>query len=95
MQVPACPTRDRGKLANSLFDDRKCLRSNGLTRQASLPPVSASVANWLRGPRKTSLLEASGHLDHAHLDVHRGLAALYYDRGAMRDALRHLENRIY
>jgi tetratricopeptide (TPR) repeat protein len=43
------------------------------------------------------LVEAEKLLLHAvhvlpdNVDVHRGLAALYYDRGAMRDALRHLE----
>ena len=43
------------------------------------------------------LVEAEKLLLHAvqelpdNIDVRRGLAALYYDRGAMRDALRHLE----
>jgi tetratricopeptide (TPR) repeat protein len=43
------------------------------------------------------LVEAEKLLLHAvqalpdHVDVRRGLAALYYDRGAMRDGLRHLE----
>jgi tetratricopeptide (TPR) repeat protein len=43
------------------------------------------------------LVEAEKLLLHAvhvlpdQVDVRRGLAALYYDRGAMRDALRHLE----
>jgi tetratricopeptide (TPR) repeat protein len=37
------------------------------------------------------LLLHAVHMRPENVDVRRGLAALYYDRGAMRDALRHLQ----
>jgi tetratricopeptide (TPR) repeat protein len=73
------------------------LEYNAIDRQRTDLLAEASMVFGLGLYFHEHLVEAERLLLHAvqvlpeNLDVRRGLAALYYDRGAMRDALHHLQ----
>jgi len=81
----------RGQLNEAL------LEYNAIDRERKDLLAEASMVFGLGLYFHGHLVEAEKLLLHAvhelpdNVDVRRGLAALYYDRGAMRDALRHLQ----